>query len=167
MIDPHEREALCRLIRSGHPERLSPHEVDRLLRHADECAACAAAMREFAGRAILAQTPELRLAPASALRIRRRFLGAARGAAATAPRSDLRAAREGGGWLAATALAVALVTHHGFHEPLRSGWLAAGVFAASTLALGIYALAQRARVSRLERTPRSGGHAAESDQAAR
>jgi hypothetical protein len=51
---------------------------------------------------------------------------------------------------------VALITHHGFHEPLRAGWLAAGAFAVLALGLAIYADAQRRRLLELEQ--RLGSH---------
>jgi hypothetical protein len=54
------------------------------------------------------------------------------------------------GWLASAGLSVALLAHHGFHEPLSSGWLAAALFAAVALCLGIYARAQKRYAENLE-----------------
>jgi hypothetical protein len=153
-----EHDALRVLVASARPERITPEEVDRLLRHADACPACAAEMRELAALAILAQAPERRMEDHRAERVLGRVLGAAPAAplAGRVRRSRASWVREGSGWLTAAALAVALITHHGFHEPLRSGWLAAGVFASAALGLGLYARAQRLRAARLERALRAG-----------
>jgi len=52
--------------------------------------------------------------------------------------------------MAAAALAVALLTHHGFHQPLSSGWLAAAALSLVALGAGMYAMSQRRRVETLE-----------------
>ncbi|HEX8361238.1 MAG TPA: hypothetical protein VF613_14080 [Longimicrobium sp.] len=150
MSRPHEHDALRALAAAGRPEALAPEEIDRVLRHADECPDCSAELRDFAARAILAQAPELHLAPEHSARLRARVLAqTAPVRARPAPRRSPALTR-GSGWLAAAAMAVALITHHGFHEPLRAGWLAAGAFALLALGLAIYADHQRRRLADLE-----------------
>ena len=52
--------------------------------------------------------------------------------------------------MVAAGLAALLITHHGFHQSLSFGWLTAGVFAAVSVGLGAYALAQRDRLVALQ-----------------
>lgn len=141
---------LREIAASTPPELLSPEDLDRMLRHADECAECAAGLREFATRALVAQSPSIRLAPERTAEIRSRIVASAAREREAAPPPAPRVVHSRSGWLTAAALAVALVTHHAFHEPLRSGWIAAAAFALSTVSLGIYTLAQKARIARLE-----------------
>lgn len=150
-------DELRALAASARPEALSGDDVDTLLRHADDCPDCSAELREFAARAVVAQAPALTLEPAHAERIRQRILAPATLAREPEPaplrlqRKPARAALAlGGGWLAAASLAVALLTHHGFHEPLSSGWLMAAALALLALGITVYALAQRKRVEVLE-----------------
>jgi hypothetical protein len=149
-----EHDDLRALVAAGRPEALSDEQIDRILRHAGECPECSAELGDFASRAILAQAPELHLDAAHSERLRARVLaravpheGPVR--ARVVPRRAF-AFTSSSGWLAAAAMAVALITHHGFHEPLRAGWLAAGAFALLALGLAIYADAQRRRLLDLE-----------------
>jgi hypothetical protein len=135
---------------AGPPEALSDDEVDGMLAHADECADCAPALRDFAARALAAQAPPVRMEPARAASVRRRVLVGARGRAAPRARRPRYAAAYPGGWMAAAALVVALLTHHAFHEPLAAGWFAAALFALLALGLGYYALQQRRRMAELQ-----------------
>jgi hypothetical protein len=136
---------------AGPPEALSDDEVDGMLAHADECADCAPALRDFAARALAAQAPPVRMEPARAADVRRRVLvGAARARAVPRSRKPRYAAAYPGGWMAAAALVVALLTHHAFHEPLAAGWLAAALFALLALGLGFYVLQQRRRMAELQ-----------------
>lgn len=150
-------DELRALAASARPETLSGDDIDSMLRHADECPDCSAELRDFAARAVVAQAPALTLEPAHAERLRLRILAPATlareppPAPPQIPRKPARANLAlGGGWLAAASLAVALVTHHGFHEPLGSGWLIAAAFALLALGATIYALAQRRRAEALE-----------------
>jgi anti-sigma factor RsiW len=148
-------DELRALAASARPETLPGDDIDSLLRHADACPDCSAELRDFAARAVVAQAPALTLEPAHAERLRRRILAPATPAPEPAPpqipRKPARATLAlGGGWLAAASLAVALLTHHGFHEPLSSGWLIAAAFALLALGVTIYALAQRSRAEALE-----------------
>ncbi|HEX8830051.1 MAG TPA: hypothetical protein VF705_02740 [Longimicrobium sp.] len=150
MSRPHEHDALRALVAAGRPEALAPEQIDRILHHADECPDCSAELRDFAAIAVLAQAPELRLDRDHSARLRARVLAqAAPVRARPAPRRSLALTRSSG-WLAAAAMAVALITHHGFHEPLRAGWLAAGAFALLALGLALYADHQRRRLADLE-----------------
>jgi len=146
-----EHQELHSIVASTEPEAASAEQIDQILRHAEECAACAPPLRSYAARAVLARTPVARLDPDRSARLRARVLaGAAPRPARVAPPARRPAAFRGGGWLAAAALAVALLTHHGFHQPLSSGWLAAAVFALVALGVAVYAVAQRRRVTTLE-----------------
>lgn len=145
-----EHDELRDLAARTPPATLSPEDVARMLLHADQCGRCAAVLRNAAALAVLAQIPMVRLDPKRTVEIRRRLPTRAK------PARPLRALWQGSGWLAAAAMAVALVTHHGFHEPLRSGWLVAAALALSSFGLGVYALAQRKRIARLVRS-RDGG----------
>jgi hypothetical protein len=138
-------------VQAGAPEALSPDELDGMLAHADECADCAPALRDFAARALAAQAPPVRMEAARAADVRGRVLQAAGGrSAAPRARKARTAAAYPGGWLAAAALVVALLTHHAFHEPLEAGWLAAALFALLALGLGYYAMQQRRRTADLQ-----------------
>ncbi|HEY0022837.1 MAG TPA: hypothetical protein VGB24_08005 [Longimicrobium sp.] len=136
---------------AGAPEALSDDELEGMLAHADECADCAPALRDFAARALAAQAPAVRMEPARAADVRRRVLvAAARPSTAPRKRRPGYAAAYPGGWMAAAALVVALLTHHAFHEPLEAGWFAAALFALLALGLGYYAMQQRRRMEDLQ-----------------
>jgi hypothetical protein len=149
-------EALRAIRAAGAPAAISSDVLDRMLLHAEECPTCSAELREAAARAVLAQSPPVRRDPARAARLRARVLERATGGSPSVP--SVRAARPwprsraraSVGWLASAALAVALLTHHGFHEPLSSGWLVAAAFAAVALGLGMYARSQQRRAAELE-----------------
>jgi hypothetical protein len=152
------QEALRAIRAAGDPAAVSPDEIDGMLLHAEECPVCSAELREAAARAILAQSPPVRRDPARAARLRSQVLARATGGGLSAVPS-MRAVRPrrrsrtlaSVGWLASAALSVALLAHHGFHEPLSSGWLVAALFAAVALGLGIYAQAQKRHAAELER----------------
>ncbi|HZG43553.1 MAG TPA: hypothetical protein VEY93_11355, partial [Longimicrobium sp.] len=98
---------------AGPPEALSDDELEGMLAHADECADCAPALRDFAVRALAAQAPPVRMEASRAADVRRRVLvGATRGRAEarTRTRRPGYAAAYPGGWMAAAALVVALLT---------------------------------------------------------
>lgn len=136
---------------AGAPEALSDDELDGMLAHADACADCAPALRDFAAQALAAQAPPVRMEPARAADVRRRVLaGTARRSPVPRARTPRHAAAYPGGWLAAAALVVALLTHHAFHEPLEAGWFAAALFALLALGLGFYVLQQRRRMADLQ-----------------
>jgi len=156
-----EHATLRAVVASGRPETLSAEQIERLLGHADECADCSAEFREFAAAAILAQTPVVRFDPERSARVKERLLARTRirleppPATTAAPAAAVRIPKRhwipyGSGWLAAAAMGVALITHHGFHEPLRAGWLVAAGFAILALGLGLHVRAQRQRLADLE-----------------
>ena len=140
-----EQAALLAMLRARDPRTLTSDELDQILRHADECPHCSTELRNLAARAVLAQSPVARLDPARSARLRARVLAHAAGERAPSiahPRPRRTLPRRASGWMAAATLGIALLTHHGFHEPLSSGWLAAAGFAAVALGLGVYAAAQ-------------------------
>jgi hypothetical protein len=151
------QEALRAIRAAGDPAAASSDEIDGMLMHAEECPTCSAELREVAARAILAQSPAIRMDPARAARLRARVLASTSGGSLSAVPS-MRAVRPrrrsrtlaSVGWLASAGLSVALLAHHGFHEPLSSGWLVAALFAAVALGLGIYAQAQKRHAEELE-----------------
>lgn len=151
MNEVNEHQELRALVASTEPRAASAEQIDLVLGHADECAACAPSLRSYAARAVLAQTPVVRLERDRSVQLRARVLAStnSRPARVAPPARRTRAVREGG-WLAAAALAVALLTHHGFHQPLSSGWLAAAALALVALGAGIYAVVQRRRVETME-----------------
>ena len=151
MIHAHDHARWRAAMGAGPPEAMSDDELEGMLAHADECADCAPALRDFAARALAAQAPPVRMEAARAADVRRRVLvGTARGHAEPRARRSRYAAAYPGGWMAAAALVVALLTHHAFHEPLEAGWLAAALFALLALGLGHYALQQRRRMAELQ-----------------
>jgi hypothetical protein len=149
-----EHATLRAVVASGRPETLSEEQIERLLSHAAECTGCAAELNDFAAAAILAQAPALRFDPERSARVKERVLARTRlrlEPAATPVRDSPRAGlTRGSGWLAAAAMGIALITHHGFHEPLRAGWLVAAGFAILALGLGIHSRAQQQRLAELE-----------------
>ena len=150
-----EHAALRAVVASARPETLSEEQIERLLAHAGDCTDCSAELYEFAATAILAQTPPVRFDPERSARVKERLLARTRvrgePAAAPAPAAGRHWAPYGSGWLAAAAMGVALITHHGFHEPLRAGWLVAAGFAIISLGLAVYARSQTQRLEELER----------------
>jgi hypothetical protein len=149
-----EHAALRAVVASRRPETLSEEQIEGLLRHAADCTDCAAELNEFAAAAILAQAPALRFDPERSARVKERLLARARlrlePAAPPVRASPQAGMLRGSGWLAAAAMGIALITHHGFHEPLRAGWLVAAGFAIIALGLAVYARAQRQRLTDLE-----------------
>jgi hypothetical protein len=153
-----EHATLRAVVASERPETLSEEQIERLLSHAADCTDCAAELNDFAAAAILAQAPAVRFDPERSARVRERVLARTRirvepAAPQAVPpvRNSSRAGMmRGSGWLAAAAMGVALITHHGFHEPLRAGWLVAAGFAIIALGLAVYARAQRQRLADLE-----------------
>lgn len=155
MTSPSEHHDLRVVAASGVPETLTREHVDRLLRHAEECPECASRFNELAARAIMAQPGKAELTPERRERLRERVLLAIRdqpqrpGTARS--RTPHRTFSRAGGWLVAAGLSGALLTHHSFHEPLRSGWLAAAAFGILALGLGLYSWALKQRLAELER----------------
>ena len=149
-----EHATLRAVVASERPETLSEAQIERLLSHAAECADCAAELNDFAAAAILAQTPEVRFDPERSARVKERLLARTRiRLEPSAPPVRAAVPRRmplGSGWLAAAAMGVALITHHGFHEPLRAGWLVAAGFAIIALGLAVHARGQRRRLADLE-----------------
>jgi len=156
MVHPEWHEALL----TAPPETLSPAEVEGMLRHADACPACAPALRDAAALALIAQAPPMPMDPARSERLRARILAEAartgRSAHRPAPRRRGAAIAGWSGWVATAAMAVALLTHHAFHQPLDHGWLAAAAFAGLSLVLGTYALVLRRRVVARETSAERG-----------
>lgn len=151
MTHDHDHDRWRAALAAGAPEALSNDELDGMLAHADECPDCAPLLRDFAARALATQAPPVRMEAARAADLRRRILlGTARRATEPRARKAGYAAAYPGGWLAAAALVVALLTHHAFHEPLKAGWLAAALFALLALGLGYYVLQQRRRMAELQ-----------------
>lgn len=149
-----EHATLRALVASERPETLSEEQIERLLGHAADCKECAAELNDFAAAAILAQAPAVRFDPGRSTRVKERLLARARlrvePAAPPARAATGHWIPHGSGWLAAAAMGVALITHHGFHEPLRAGWLVAAGFAILALGLAVYLRAQRQRLAELE-----------------
>jgi hypothetical protein len=149
-----EHATLRAVVASERPETVSEEQIERLLDHAAECADCSAELYEFAATAILAQTPVVRFDPERSARVKERLLARTRirlePASAPARTAKRHWIPYGSGWLAAAAMGVALITHHGFHEPLRAGWLVAAGFAILALGLGLHVRAQRQRLADLE-----------------
>lgn len=154
MTSHSEHHELGVVVNRAVPETFSQEHVDRLLRHADECPECAARFHELVARAIMAQPGKAELGAERRDRLRERVLSAIRDqpqGQGTAPsRTSHRTLSRAGGWLAAAGLSGALLTHHSFHEPLTSGWLAAAAFGVLALGLGLYSRALKQRVAELE-----------------
>ena len=151
MTHDHDHARWRAAMAAGAPEALSDDELDGMLAHADACAECAPALRDFAARALASQAPPVRMEAARAADLRRRvLLGTARRSTEPRAHQARSAAAYPGGWMAAAALMVALLTHHAFHEPLEAGWLAAALFAMLALGLGHYVLQQRRRMAELQ-----------------
>lgn len=151
MITENDHARWRAVLDAGPPEALSDDELEGMLAQADECAGCAPALRDFAAQALAVQAPPVRMEAARAVDVRRRVLvAAARPSTAPRTRRPGFAAAYPGGWMAAAALVVALLTHHAFHEPLEAGWFAAALFALLALGLGYYATRQRRRMADLQ-----------------
>ena len=154
-----EHATLRAVVASGRPETLSEEQIERLLSHAADCTGCAAELNDFAAAAILAQAPTVPFEAGRSARVKERLLARTRIRLEPAPpiRASPRVGMAlGSGWLAAAAMGVALITHHGFHEPLRAGWLVAAGFAILALGLAVHSRGQRQRLVELEQ--RLGEH---------
>ncbi|HEY0154865.1 MAG TPA: hypothetical protein VGB92_22835 [Longimicrobium sp.] len=149
-----EHATLRAVVASGRPETVSEEQIERLLAHAGDCTDCSAELYEFAATAILAQTPVVRFDPERSARVKERLLARTRVRVEPAAPPARLAKRHwiphGSGWLAAAAMGVALITHHGFHEPLRAGWLVAAGFAIIALGLAVHSRGQTQRLAELE-----------------
>jgi hypothetical protein len=146
-------EELEELLPAAALEILDAQDLERVLAHARELPECARVLAEYRGviATIVLGLPSQPLDPGRSSRIRQRLLAHAAGD----PGNGRVHSRWGGadrwaGWAVAAGLGGVLLVHHGFHHPLAYGWVVAGVVIIALVAVGVYAMVQRGRVSALE-----------------
>ena len=164
MNQPSRHTELVELLPAAALEILGGEELDRVESHARECGECARLLREYreAVASIGVELPPGPLDPGSSQILRERLL--ARAGGRVPPAHPGRPMRTGStrtvppwtGWAVAAGLAGVLLVHHGFHRPLAYGWIVAGLLAIILVCVGAYALAQRGRVTELERSSPHG-----------
>jgi anti-sigma factor RsiW len=144
---------------------LDESDAQRLREHLAHCEECTRILSEYGEVAATLPLllPEQSLDAARSEALRGRLLSriSAGQHSRNVVRSNPRHSRESGsragperwtgwmGWMVAAGLAGLLLVHHSVHRPLDYGWLAAGVLTLLVLALGVYALRQRARLTAL------------------
>jgi anti-sigma factor RsiW len=150
------------LLSAAALQALDPAEVERVLTHLGSCEACAEEYRKYEDAAadLSLQLPQRRLDPVQAGAMRARLMVRAR-ADRLGGQDPLKAPGKlrsrpalevfrWSGWMVAAGLSGVLLVHHSIHRPFDYGWLAAGVLLAVVFGLGVYARAQRKRVSLLQ-----------------
>lgn len=149
-------EELQELLPAAAIEILEGGELERIMAHISSCPECAEMLDQYraVAAALSARLSPHQLRPDRATAVRSRLMarvGAERTAKATTHRS-LRTLLPFSGWLVAAGVASVLLVHHSIHRPVDYGWLVAGVLGLILLAVGVYALIQRARVASLRST---------------
>jgi hypothetical protein len=132
-------------------EILDPAELELVMAHAGTCSECAGLLRDYrdAAAALSLVLPQPQLDPSRSAAIRERLLTRARAAGPHISGARRFQADRWSGWLVAASLAGVLLIHHGIHQPLAYGWLAAGVLTILLLAVVVYARIQRSRATAL------------------
>ena len=130
---------------------LDAADLELVMAHAGTCSECAGVLRDYCDVAasLPLVLPRQQLDPARSAAIRERLLARARGAEPPISGARRFQADRGSGWLVAAGLAGVLLIHHGIHQPLAYGWLAAGVLTILLVAVVWYALVQRSRAAAL------------------
>ena len=133
-------------------EILDAAELQLVMAHAGTCSECAGMLREYrdvAGSLSLA-VPGRQLDPGRSATIRERLLTRARAAKPQMSGARRFQADRWSGWLVAASLAGVLLIHHGIHQPLAYGWMAAGMLMLLLVAVVWYARGQRRRAVELQ-----------------
>jgi anti-sigma factor RsiW len=133
-------------------EMLEGEDLGRLLAHTGECSVCAQRLDEYrsAVAALALALPPQPMKPVRSGQLRERLLSRARNNPSARARSRWGGADRWAGWAVAAGLGGVLLVHHGLHRPLAYGWVLAGAVTIALVAVGVYALVQRGRVSALE-----------------
>jgi hypothetical protein len=130
---------------------LDSAEQALLTEHVRVCAECGQLLRDYREVAgdLAHLIPSQGLDPARAALVRRQVVERVR--QSKRGHSKIRfMAERWSGWMVAAGLAGVLLIHHGIHQPLAYGWLAAGVLLLVATVLGVYALVQRASLVALK-----------------
>lgn len=137
---------------------LEPAELELVLSHVRDCRDCATLLQEYREVAarIALQLPRHQPDPVRASAMRTRLLARAIGSSVRDP--DWRTAghsrrprfSQWSGWAVAAGMAGLLLIHHSIHRTLDYGWLVAGILVVVLVGVGLYARAQRSRLSALE-----------------
>lgn len=151
-MSPLSHDQLQEMLPSASLGILDAADLELVMAHAGTCSECAGLLRDYrdVAASLPLVLPRQHLDPARSAAIRERLLARARGAAP--PLSGARRrfqADRWSGWLVAASLAGVLLIHHGIHQPLAYGWLAAGVLTIVLVAVVWYALVQRSRAAAL------------------
>ena len=160
-MNPTSSHQEVELLPAAALEILEGEDLGRVLAHARECAECARRLESYraVAAALAIELPPESLEAGRSARLRDRLLIRARSDPpaieatrhAARPRSQWGGIDRWSGWGVAAGLAGVLLVHHGFHRPLAYGWVVAGVAVILLVAVAVYGIVQRDRLSVLER----------------
>jgi hypothetical protein len=159
MNQPSQHREWAELLPAAALDLLDDDELHRVEAHTRECTECSRLLQDYrdAAASIGMGLPSDPLDPDRSQLMRAELLARAgslepRLKSGRRPRARFIAGRvpAWSGWAVAAGLAGVLLVHHGFHRPVAYGWVVAGVLAIILVGVGVYALAQRARVAELE-----------------
>ena len=159
MNQPSQHTEWAELLPAAALDLLEDHELHRVEAHTRECTECSRLLQDYrdAAASIGMGLPSDPLDRDHSQLIRAELLARAgnlerRSISESAPRAGFTAGRVPAwtGWAVAAGLAGVLLVHHGFHRPVAYGWVVAGMLAIILVGVGVYALAQRARVAELQ-----------------
>ena len=165
MNQPSQHTEWAELLPAAALDLLENDELHRVEAHTRECTECSRLLQDYrdAAASIGMGLPSEPLDRDRSQLIRAELLARAESLESRVKtRSPSRGGFPGGrvpawtGWAVAAGLAGVLLVHHGFHRPLAYGWVVAGFLAIILVGVGVYALAQRARVAELEGSSRRG-----------
>ena len=132
-------------------EMLEGGEQAVVTEHARVCAECGQLLRDYRRLAggLAHLIPSQPFDPARAAVVRSEVMERVR--EGKRGRTKIRfMAERWSGWMVAAGLAGVLLIHHGIHQPLAYGWLAAGVLLLLLVVLGVYTLVQRASLAAMK-----------------
>ncbi|MGI9042365.1 MAG: hypothetical protein ACR2HK_14900 [Gemmatimonadales bacterium] len=164
MTEAPSHEELHEMLPAAAWEVLDGEDLQLVLAHARDCAACARLLGEYreVAAAIALVLPHRQLSAAGSAPLRARLLARARESGRPAPvrpeeaatgspaRRRFSLAERWAGWAVAAGLAGVMLMHHAVHRPLDYGWLVAGALLVVLIGLGAYARDQRGRASALQ-----------------
>jgi hypothetical protein len=133
-------------------EILDSSEQIKVMEHVRGCEQCRRLLddhRQAAGQ-LAHLIPKQTLDPLQSVRLRRHVMNRVRQSKRGRSTRLAFLAERWSGWMVAAGLAGVLLVHHGFHQPLAYGWIAAGILMLSLVSLGVYARVQHGRLADLQ-----------------
>jgi hypothetical protein len=150
-MSPLNHDDVQEMLPAAALEMLDAAELQLVMAHAGACSECAGLLREYrdVAASLSLVLPPQQLDPTQSAAMRERLLMRARAAGPQISGARRFQADRWSGWLVAASLAGVLLIHHGIHQPLAYGWLAAGVLTILLVAVVWYARVQRSQAAEL------------------